>query len=58
MKLMYSKNPMIKLLIYGKIKRMMKTYLGAELKNEDRNLLRGVFTKRIKDFDEDSIAFY
>ncbi len=49
---------MVKLLIYGKIKKMMNTYISAELKNEDRNLLRGVFTKRIKDFDEDSKAFY
>lgn len=52
MKLMENKNPMVKLMIYGKLKRMMNSYIGQELKPEDKNLIRGVFAKKIKDFDE------
>jgi hypothetical protein len=53
MKLMEHKNPIIKLMIYGKLKRMLTSYIGLDLKNEDKNLIRGVFTKKLKDFDED-----
>jgi len=44
---------MIRLMIYGKIKRMMVKYLGKKLCKEERNLLRGLFKKKIKDFDEE-----
>jgi len=53
LKMMENKNPMIRLMIYGKIKRMMIWYLGKKLSLEDRNLIRGLFKKKIKDFDED-----
>lgn len=50
---MENKNPMIKLIIYGKVKRMMMSYLKDKVKSVDKNLLRGVFLRKIKDFDED-----
>eukprot|EP00350_Pseudokeronopsis_sp_OXSARD2_P013434 CAMPEP_0170549354 /NCGR_PEP_ID=MMETSP0211-20121228/7509_1 /TAXON_ID=311385 /ORGANISM="Pseudokeronopsis sp., Strain OXSARD2" /LENGTH=69 /DNA_ID=CAMNT_0010855311 /DNA_START=277 /DNA_END=486 /DNA_ORIENTATION=- len=43
---------MIRLMIYGKIKRMIMWYLGRDISKKDRNLLRGLFKKKIKDFDE------
>jgi len=50
---MENQNPMIRLMIYGKIKRMMTKYEGQRLKTQDKNLMRGIFKKKIKDFDED-----
>ena len=52
---MDSKNPMIRLIIYGKLKRMMKSYVGDKVKPVDKKLMRGVFIRKIKDFDEDYI---
>jgi len=57
MKLMENKHPMIKLIIYGKLKRMMMSYLDQKLGNVDQKLLRGVFLRKIKDFDEDYKEF-
>ena len=50
---MESKNPMIRLVIYGKIKRMINSYKVAKLKAIDRRLFRGLFIKNLKEFDED-----
>jgi len=50
---MESKHPMIRLIIYGKLKRMMNSYLKEKIRTVDKNLLRGVFLRKIKDFDED-----
>lgn len=52
-KLMESKNPMIKLVFFGKLKRMMTSYLNTRLKTIDRRLLRGLFIRNLKDFDEE-----
>ena len=50
---MESKNPMIRLVLFGKMKKMIKSYQGMKLKNIDRRLFRGLFLKNLKDFDED-----
>jgi hypothetical protein len=50
---MENKNPLIRLIIYGKIKRMMTSYKNVEWKSKDMNLIKGVFRKKLKDFDED-----
>lgn len=50
---MENKNPMIRLITYGKIKRMMNSYIDTNLSKKDKNLLRGLQTRKIKDFDED-----
>jgi hypothetical protein len=52
MRLMENKHPIVKLMIYGKLKRMMNSYIGETLKQEDKNLIRGVFTRKLKDFDD------
>jgi hypothetical protein len=46
-------NPYIRLIIFGKIKKMMMSYVDSKLKTLDRNLLRGIYLKQNKDFEED-----
>ena len=53
MKLMENKNPMLRLIVYGKIKKMMMSYAGQKLKSIDKKLLRGIYVRKIKDFKED-----
>lgn len=50
---MESKNPMIRLVFFGKIKKMMMSYQNTKIKNIDRRLFRGLFMRNLKDFDED-----
>ncbi|CDW79542.1 UNKNOWN [Stylonychia lemnae] len=52
-KLMESKNPMIRLVIFGKLKKMVQSYKNQKLKELDKRLLRGLFIRKLKDFDED-----
>ena len=52
-RLMDSNNPLIRLGIYGKIKRMIGTYKNDPLDTTDRRIMRGLYIKRLKDFDED-----
>ena len=52
-KLMESKNPMIKLVIFGKLKKMINSYKNQKLGDIDKRLLRGLFIRKLKDFDED-----
>lgn len=51
--LMEHKNPQVKLAVFGKLKKMVGTYKHEKLKNIDRRLLRGLFLRNLKDFDED-----
>jgi hypothetical protein len=44
---------MLRLVYFAKLKRMMVSYKNAKLKTFDRRLLRGLFIKNLKDFDED-----
>ncbi|CDW82531.1 UNKNOWN [Stylonychia lemnae] len=53
--LMESQNPLIRLVIYGKLKKMMKAFEGQKLKTVERNLMRGVFQRKLKDFQEEII---
>ena len=52
---MENKNPMIRLVIFGKLKRMINSYKHMKLKTIDRRLLRGLFLRNLKDFDEEYI---
>lgn len=53
MNMMESKNPMVRFTVYSKLKKIMSTYHDHTLTEVDRRLLRGLFVKHIKDFDED-----
>jgi hypothetical protein len=49
-------NPMIRLGVYGRLKRMLKTYKEQEvdsLELTDKRLIKGIFVKCLQDFDED-----
>ena len=51
--LMESKNPMIRLVFFGKMKRAVKSYKSTKLKTIDQRLFKGLFLRRIKDFDDE-----
>lgn len=50
---MDNKNPRVRLSVYAKLKRMIGTLKGAKLKSIDRRLLRGLFLRKLNDFDEE-----
>jgi hypothetical protein len=43
---------MMRLVIFGKMKKMMSSYNSQPINDFDRRLLRGLFVKKIRDFDE------
>jgi hypothetical protein len=53
MNMMESKNPTVRLSVYGKIKKVINSYKDMELSEIDRRALRGLFVKNLKEFDED-----
>ena len=53
MNMMESKNPMLRFTVYAKLKKIMNTYHDQTLTEIDRRILRGLFVKHLKDFDED-----
>ena len=53
MNMMESKNPTVRLSVFGKIKKVIKSYKDIELSEVDRRALRGLFVKNLKEFDED-----
>ena len=52
MRVMESKNPTVRLVAYGKVKRMMKEFKGKEIDNLERNMMRALFKRKLKDFNE------
>ena len=53
MRLMHAKSPIIKLVIFGKIKRMINSYGTDRLDKKDQRLLKGIYYKKDNDFDEE-----
>ena len=53
MNLMESRNPMMRLRVFAKIKKIMNGYVDSNLTEVDRRVLRGLFVKNLKDFDEE-----
>ena len=47
---MESPNPMVKLVTYGKVKQMMKQFKGKKINPLERNMMRGLFKRNLKDF--------
>ena len=50
---MENKNPLIRLTTYGKLKKMISGLGGKNLDPLERNLIRGMFIRKLKDFAED-----
>ena len=53
-RLMENPNPMIRMVMYGKLKKMMKGFLGRKIEPLERNMMRGMFIRKIKDFAEEA----
>jgi hypothetical protein len=53
MNMMESKNATVRLSVYGKIKKVMNSYKDLKLTEIDKRVLRGLFVKNLKEFDED-----
>ena len=51
--LMESPNPMIRLVVFSKLKKIIMNYRNQNLNEVDRRLLRGLFVKHLRDFDEE-----
>ena len=49
MKMMDSKNPMVRMVIFGRMKKMVKNYQLQEIPPLDKRLIRGLYDKRLKD---------
>ena len=52
---MENQNPMIRLVIYGRLKKMMMNFLGRKLTSIDKNLLTGIYLRNLKDFRDEVI---
>jgi len=54
MKLMESPSPFVKLLIYGKVKRMIYSYIEDNaIGTHDEKLIKGLYVRKMHDFDVD-----
>ena len=51
MNMMESKNPMARLVAFGKMKHIISTFKKDKLNDTDRKALRGLFIKKLKDYD-------
>ena len=51
-RLMENKNPLVRLVTYGNIKKMMKDFKGQDIDQLERNMMRGMFKRKLKDFAE------
>ena len=50
--MMENKNPLVQLISYGKVKKMMMQFKGTGVDKLERNMMRGMFLRKIKDFSE------
>ena len=53
-RLMENENPLIRLVMFGKLKKMMLGFTGKKVEPLERNMMRGLFIRKLKDFAEDS----
>lgn len=53
MRLMENKNPLVKLVAFGKIKKKMNQFKGKQINSLERNMMRGLFIRKIKDYSEE-----
>jgi hypothetical protein len=45
-------NPLVRLVTYGKVKKMMKQFKNNDIDTLERNMMRGMFLRKLKDFAE------
>jgi hypothetical protein len=51
-RLMENGNPLVRLVTYGKVKKMMKQFQDHDIDHLERNMMRGMFRRKLKDFAE------
>ena len=51
--LMENRNPMVRLVFFGRLKKMINNYKTTILNETDRKLIRGLFIKKLRDFDDE-----
>jgi len=49
---MENHNPMVRLITYGKVKKMMTQFQSSQIDHLERNMMRGMFRRKLKDFAE------
>jgi len=52
LRLMENKSVFVRLLAYGRLKKMMVEFKEKPLDNLERNMMKGMFKRRLKDFKE------
>jgi len=52
-RLMESQNPLVKLVAFGNVKKMMKQFKDREIEGLECNMMRGMFRRKLKDFHEE-----
>jgi len=45
----------VKLVTYGKVKKMMKQFKDSNVDYFERNMMRGMFRRKLKDFAEQQV---
>ena len=50
---MESNNPMVRLITYGKVKKMVTQFEDNKLDTMEKNMLRGMYQRKLKDFAEE-----
>ncbi len=51
-RLMENNNPMVRLITYGKVKKMMMQFQNTNIDYLEKNMMRGMFRRKLKDFAE------
>ena len=47
-----SENPIVRLVQFSRLKKMMSQFQGKTIDNLERNMMRGMFKRKFKDFAE------
>lgn len=51
-RLMENQNPMVRLITFGKVKKMMMQFKNQNIDYLEKNMMRGMFRRKLKDFAE------
>lgn len=49
---MENSNPLVRLVTYAKVKKMIRQFIGKPIDPLESNMMRGMFTRKLKDFSE------
>ena len=53
LRLMENKNALVRLTMYGKVKKMIRGFTGRDMDPLEQNMIRGLFIRKLKDFAEE-----